>query len=228
MTESILSNVKVSLSQAPDTALPLIAVAGNPNNGKSTLFNALTGLRQKVANYPGVTVEKKMGRFFGLHGEPMNLLDLPGTYSLQTRSSDEAVSRDVLLGRQAGLRRPDVILCVVDATNLERNLYFAVQLSELGIPMVIALTMMDVADAQGLVLDFSHLSSMLGAPVVPVIASKGEKGWWSCAKRSSANCMAARPAAPRFPMRWRTLPNRFGLRWSSLAARMHARHSPKH
>src|SRR3954470_1694734 len=108
---------------ARESVVRHVAIAGNPNCGKSTIFNALTGLRQKVGNYPGVTVERREGSFFGSHGEPMTLLDLPGFYSLQVRSPDEAVARDVLLGRLPGEPRPDLLICVVDASNLERNLY---------------------------------------------------------------------------------------------------------
>lgn len=152
--------------------LRTIAIAGNPNSGKTTLFNALTGLRQKVGNYPGVTVEKKIGRFSGAHGEPFDLLDLPGTYSLQTRSPDEAVARDVILGRVLETPAPDLILCVVDATNLERNLYLVAQLAELGLPMVVALNMMDLAERNGLVTTPSALAARLGCPVVPIVASQ--------------------------------------------------------
>ncbi len=151
-----------------------VAIAGNPNSGKSTLFNALTGLRQKVGNYPGMTVEKKTGRFHGTHGEAFDLLDLPGTYSLQTRSPDEGIARDVLLGRRADTPPPDVILCVVDATNLERNLYLVAQVAELGVPMVVALVMMDLADRDGLVIDVAGLAQRLGCPVVPTIAAQGK------------------------------------------------------
>jgi ferrous iron transport protein B len=129
-----------------EPGLRRIAVAGNPNCGKSTLFNALTGLRQKVGNYPGVTVEKKEGSFFGSHGEPMQLLDLPGCYSLQARSPDEAVARDILLGRQADTPRPDAVLAVLDATNLERNLYLLSQLLELELPVFLGLNMLDLAE----------------------------------------------------------------------------------
>src|SRR6478672_9961802 len=123
-----------------------VAIAGNPNCGKSTIFNALTGLRQKVGNYPGVTVERKEGTFFGSHGEQMTLLDLPGCYSLQARSPDEAVARDVLLGRVPGTPRPDVIVVAVDASNLERNLYLAAQILELSLPVILALNMVDMAE----------------------------------------------------------------------------------
>ncbi len=164
----------------PASSIPVIrdvtryvAIAGNPNCGKSTIFNALTGLRQKVGNYPGVTVEKKTGRFFGSHGEPMELLDLPGSYSLQVRSPDEAVARDVLLGRQPGTARPDVIICVVDASNLERNLYLVAQMLELHIPVVVALNMVDVAEKNGVVIDLMALREKLGVPVIPMVATKG-------------------------------------------------------
>jgi len=150
-----------------------IAVAGNPNCGKTTLFNALTGLRQKVGNYPGVTVEKKEGTFLGSHGEPLDLLDLPGCYSLQSRSPDEAVSRDVLLGRQADTPRPDAVLAVVDATNLERNLYLVSQLLELGLPVFLGLNMVDLVEKRGAVIDVPLLSEKLGIPVLPLVASKG-------------------------------------------------------
>ena len=151
-----------------------IAIAGNPNTGKSTIFNALTGMRQKVGNYPGVTVEKKTGRFFGSHGETMELLDLPGSYSLQVRSPDEAVSRDVLLGRVPGTPRPDAIIAVLDASNLERHLYVVAQFLELDIPLIVALNMVDVAEARGLSIDLLALRDRLGVPVIPMVASRGQ------------------------------------------------------
>ncbi len=150
-----------------------VAIAGNPNCGKSTIFNALTGLRQKVGNYPGVTVERKTGRFFGSHGEPMNLLDLPGSYSLQVRSPDEAVARDAVLGRIEGTPKPDVVICVVDASNLERNLYLTAQLAELQIPLVVALNMVDVAEKKGCIIDVPTLSEKLGVPVIATVATTG-------------------------------------------------------
>jgi ferrous iron transport protein B len=156
-----------------ETPFRRIAIAGNPNAGKSTIFNALTGMRQKVGNYPGVTVEKKTGKFFGSHGEQMELIDLPGSYSLQVRSPDEAVARDLLLGRIAGAPRPDAIIAVVDASNLERHLYLVAQLVELGIPVVVALNMVDVAEQRGVVIDLMALRERLGIPVVPLVASKG-------------------------------------------------------
>ncbi len=149
------------------------AIVGNPNCGKSTIFNALTGLRQRVGNYAGVTVEKKVGRFYDSHGHPVELLDLPGSYSLQVRSPDEEVARDVLLGRRAETPRPDLVICVVDASNIERNLYLVAQLLELRIPIVVALNMVDVAEENGMIIDIAALSKRLAVPVIPMIASKG-------------------------------------------------------
>ena len=156
------------------TALRRIALAGNPNAGKTTLFNALTGMRQKVGNYPGVTVEKKEGRCALTSGEEILLLDLPGTYSLSPKSPDEEVARDVLLGLREDTPAPDAVVIVIDASNLERNLYLATQILELGIPAVIALNMNDVAASAGKSVDAHQLSMELGAPVVPLIAVKGE------------------------------------------------------
>ncbi len=154
-------------------AEPVFALVGNPNCGKTTLFNALTGLRQKVGNYPGVTVEKKVGECFSQHGKRMRLIDLPGAYSLSARSPDEAVLRDVLLGRRSDTPRPDRIVCIVDAANLERNLYFASQILDLGLPVIVALNMMDHAAAAGLRIDAAALSRRLGVPVVPCQANSG-------------------------------------------------------
>ncbi len=166
-----MSNVTVPATT--EQAVRRVAIAGNPNCGKSTIFNALTGLRQKVGNYPGVTVERKEGSFFGSHGEPMNLLDLPGSYSLQIRSPDEAVARDVLLGRLPGIARPDVIVAVIDASNLERNLYLVAQLLELELPVVVALNMVDMAEKAGVLIDLAALRELLGVPVIPMVATKG-------------------------------------------------------
>ena len=146
-----------------------VAIAGNPNSGKTTVFNALTGLRLKVGNYPGVTVEKREG---ALTGTGMAILDLPGTYSLSSRSPDETVARDVLLGHMPGEPKPDAVLVVVDASNLERNLYLTSQILDLGIPVVIVCNMMDVAAARGLKIDCAALSEALGVPVVGTVASR--------------------------------------------------------
>src|SRR5215470_4413375 len=144
-----------------------VALVGNPNAGKSTLFNALSGLRQRVGNYPGVTVEMKKGQFIA-NGVTVDLIDLPGTYSLAARSPDEMVAVDLLLGRRAEEPRPDVIVSIVDATNLDRHLYLTSQLLELGVPVVVAVNMIDAAGAQGLTFDYAKLSAHIGAPVVPI------------------------------------------------------------
>ena len=150
--------------------LPLVAVAGSPNAGKSALFNALTGARQKVGNYPGVTVERHSGRLTLEDGRPVELVDLPGAYSLDPASPDEAVTRDVLLGRQAGERQPDALVIVLDASNLDNHLRFALQLIELGLPTVVALNMVDLAKRDGLELDSKVLERELGVPVIETVA----------------------------------------------------------
>jgi ferrous iron transport protein B len=151
---------------APSSRQPVYALVGNPNCGKSTLFNALTGLKQKVGNYPGVTVEKKIGTAYSQHGQPITVIDLPGTYSLAARSPDEAVTRDVLLGRRADTAQPDRILCIVDATNLERNLYLVHQILDLGRPVILVLNMMDLAAQAGLEIRVGRLEKELGIPVI--------------------------------------------------------------
>ncbi len=158
-----------------DNAKPLveghdltIAIAGNPNCGKSALFNTLTGIRQKTGNWPGVTVDRKEGRF-ELERYQVRLVDLPGIYSLDAASLDERITRDYLLSREA-----DLIIDVVDAANLERNLYLTVQLLEMGVPMILALNMMDVARKRGIEIDVQRLSEELGCPVVPLVATTGE------------------------------------------------------
>jgi ferrous iron transport protein B len=153
---------------------PIYALVGNPNCGKSTLFNALTGLKQKVGNYPGVTVEKKIGTSYSQHGQPITVIDLPGAYSLAARSPDEAVTRDVLLGRRADTPQPDRILCIVDATNLERNLYLVHQVLDLGRPVIVVLNMMDLATQSGLVIKAARLEQLLGIPVIPCEAVNGK------------------------------------------------------
>jgi ferrous iron transport protein B len=149
-----------------------IAIAGNPNAGKTSLFNSLTGLRQKVANYPGVTVESKVGQWtLAPELPPARLVDLPGLYSLDATSLDEEIARDILLGRTS-IESPDVIVVVIDATNLVRNLYLATQLIETRQPLVIALTMFDLAERSRLKIDIEKLSSALGVPIVPVVAKQ--------------------------------------------------------
>ncbi|MDT7543047.1 MAG: ferrous iron transport protein [Acidobacteriota bacterium] len=150
-----------------------IALAGNPNAGKTTLFNALTGLRQKVANYPGVTVERKEGFWsYSADAPPARLVDLPGLYSLDAASIDEQIARDVLMGRLAHTPAPDCVIVAVDATNLTRNLYLVTQLLEIGRPLVVALTMYDLAERQGEAVNIETLSDALGVPVVPVVTTQ--------------------------------------------------------
>ena len=150
-----------------------VAILGNPNAGKSTLFNQLTGLRQKVANYPGVTVEKKTGTCMLASGRRAEILDLPGTYSLHPASPDEVIVRDVLLGVHEDTAPPDLILLVVDSTHLDRHLYLALQAIELGRPVILALNMSDVAEARGIRIDETALARQLGVPVIAIAASKG-------------------------------------------------------
>ncbi|MBU6375512.1 MAG: ferrous iron transport protein B [Bdellovibrionales bacterium] len=150
----------------------LIALAGLPNSGKTSLFNALTGSRQKVANYPGVTVERKEGAIPLPDGRVLRVLDLPGTYSLDARTPDEEITRDVLLGRIQGEAPPAALIVVVDATNLERNLGLVLELRELKVPLVLALNMMDLAKKRGLDLDLETFSNELQIPVIPTVAVK--------------------------------------------------------
>lgn len=146
------------------------ALVGNPNSGKSALFNALTGARQKIANYPGVTVERKAGRMILPSGEPIELIDLPGSYALDAASPDEEVTRRVILGDFPGEALPEVLVIVLDASNLEQHLVFAQELIELGRPVVVALNMVDLAERDGLALDPEALSRALGVPVVSTVA----------------------------------------------------------
>ncbi len=155
-----------------DTTKPLtIALIGNPNTGKSTLFNALAGMRSRVGNFPGVTVEKKVGRV-RWDGRVVDLVDLPGTYSLSPRTLDEMVSVDVLLGHQSGVSHLDGVVCIVDASNLERNLYLVSQVLDIGLPTVLVLNMWDVAVGSGVQLDVEKLSARLGIPVVTTSAHR--------------------------------------------------------
>jgi len=147
-----------------------IALVGNPNAGKSALFNALTGARQKIANYPGVTVERKAGRAVLPTGEAVELIDLPGSYGMEATSPDELVTRKVVLGEFAGEAQPDVIVLVLDAANLEQHLVFAQEIIELGLPTLVALNMVDLAERDGLVVDPAALERALGVPVVPTVA----------------------------------------------------------
>ncbi|MBB6504760.1 ferrous iron transport protein B [Sphingomonas endophytica] len=179
---------------------PLVAMVGNPNAGKSALFNALTGARQKVGNYPGVTVERHSGRLALDDGRPVELVDLPGAYSLEPSSPDERVTRDVLLGAQSGERRPDALVVVLDAANLDNHLRFAMQLIALGLPVVIALNMVDLAERDGLVLDPTVLARELGVPVVPTVAVRRRGIDTLRATLTGLVGTAAAPTAPAAPV----------------------------
>ena len=177
MTDAALTAGKPPRSPSAQTAAlaaaPIRAVlVGNPNTGKTALFNALTGARQKVANYAGVTVERKEGRLTAPGGRAISVLDLPGTYSLRARSPDEAVTRDAVLGRLAGESPPDVVVCVADATNLRLVLRLVLELKDVGRPCVLALNMVDIAARQGLEIDIERLSRELAMPVVGTVATR--------------------------------------------------------
>jgi ferrous iron transport protein B len=157
---------------------PLIALLGNPNCGKTALFNRLTGARQKVANYAGVTIERKEGSFILPGGRALRVLDLPGAYSLAAHTPDEAITRDVVAGLRAGEQTPDAVVCVVNATNLRLNLRLVLEIKRLGLPMVLALNMVDVAKKRGIEIDTARLAQELGMPVIETVAVQagGEKG----------------------------------------------------
>ena len=193
--------------------MPLIAVVGNPNAGKSALFNMLTGARQKVGNYPGVTVERKSGRFAFPDGRPVELVDLPGAYGLEPSSPDEAVTRDVLLGKQAGERLPDGLLIVLDATNLDNHLRFALELIDLGHPTVVALNMVDLARRDGLEISPERLSQALGVPVVETVAVR-RVGKDAIGEALAGEVLARRDARPKGPHDPRSL----GTRARAIAA----------
>src|ERR1700735_5584629 len=156
-------------SSAPS---PLIALVGNPNCGKTALFNILTGSRQKVANYAGVTVERKEGSLLTPSGLRIRILDLPGAYSLDPLTPDEQVTADVLLGRRAGESAPDFVVCVTDATNLRQNLRLVLSLKRLGLPMVVALNMSDIARRKGIVIDAAGRAAELAVHVVETVGVK--------------------------------------------------------
>jgi ferrous iron transport protein B len=172
------------------------ALVGNPNAGKSALFNAMTGARQKIANYPGVTVERKAGRLMLPSGEPIELTDLPGAYGLAPTSPDEQVTAKVILGQFPGEPSPDVIVLVLDASNLEQHLVFALEVIELGKPTVVALNMVDLAERDGLTIDPAALQSELGVPVVPTVAVR-RRGLTELAQAiAEAGAREAAPARP--------------------------------
>ncbi|HEX5378608.1 MAG TPA: ferrous iron transporter B, partial [Phenylobacterium sp.] len=169
-----------------------IALVGNPNSGKTALFNALTGARQKVANYAGVTVERKEGVVTTAGGRHIHVLDLPGTYSLRARSPDEVVTRDAVLGRLTGETPPDVIVCVADATNLRLVLRLILELKAVGRPLVLALNMYDIAQRQGLRIDIEGLSREIGAPIVTTVATR-KRGIDDLIAQVDATALAASP-----------------------------------
>jgi len=146
------------------------ALIGTPNSGKTALFNALTGSRQKVANYPGVTVERKTGVLRTPSGRSVSLVDLPGTYSLRARSPDEEVTRDVVLGRFATETPPDLLLCVADATNLRLALRLVIELKRVGRPLLLVLNMIDIASRRGVDIDLDRMSAELGVPIITAAA----------------------------------------------------------
>lgn len=162
--------VSIPLQTVP--RVRVVTLVGNPNTGKSTLFNALTGYRQRVANYPGTTVERRAGFLRSEKDAPIEIVDLPGAYSLAARAADEAIVLDALLGRGGGEPKPDLIISVVDAANLGRNLFFATQLLELGVPLVVAMNMTDLAEESGVRIDTMALAEELGVQIVPMVATR--------------------------------------------------------
>ncbi|KPG00415.1 iron transporter FeoB [Rhodopseudomonas sp. AAP120] len=179
-----------------------LALVGTPNSGKTSLFNALTGSRQKVANYPGVTVERKAGLFTTPGGRTVSLLDLPGTYSLRGRSPDEEITRDVVLGRKAGESVPDLVLCVADSTNLRLTFRLMLELKATGRPLMLVLNMYDIAKRRGVTVDIDKLSDQLGIPVVTSIAVR-KGGTAELLKRTDE--MAAHVPAAAASDNWRPL-----------------------
>jgi ferrous iron transport protein B len=201
-------------------AAATIAVVGNPNAGKSSVFNRLTGLRQHTANYPGVTVERRVGRgTFG--GVSLDLIDLPGTFSLSPTSADERIAVDVLFGRVAGTQKPDAILAVIDSTRLYQGLYLLQQLAELGRPMIVALTMIDAAEREGRKIDFAALEAALGGvPVYPVVATSGRG--FPALNAALAKIQAVPP--PRMTTHWPELERAaeaLAERWRARGADLH-------
>src|SRR5882762_10920770 len=172
-----------------------IALVGNPNCGKTALFNALTGSRQKVANYPGVTVERKQGVFVTPQGRQVSLVDLPGTYSLRGRSPDEEITRDIVLGRASGETAPDLVLCVADSTNLRLTIRLLLELKSTGRPLALVLNMFDIATRRGVSVDVPRLSEALGVPVVTSIAVR--KSGTAELLRRTDEIAAQAPTKPR-------------------------------
>ena len=196
-----------------------VVLCGNPNCGKTTLFNALTGLRAKVGNYSGVTVERKEGRLLRAPADTVfTILDLPGTYSLSPQSLDEQIARDVLLHRLADVAAPDLVVVVVDASNLQRNLYFATQVIELGYPTLVALNMIDVAQENGHAIDAAKLSRELGAEVFPLVSSRGEGVE---ALREAIVARSSRPVEAATDRRFAEFPPLLAVEINALAVELH-------
>src|SRR5262245_53069845 len=185
-----------------ESPLMHLALVGTPNSGKTALFNALTGSRQKVANYPGVTVERKEGSFVTPMGCQVSVVDLPGTYSLRGRSPDEEITRDVVLGRSKGEALPDLVLCVADSTNLRLTIRLLLELKNTGRPMMLVLNMFDIATRRGVNVDVPKLSEALGVPVVTSIAVR-KGGIAELLRRTDE--LAAREQTPVGPNRWQPL-----------------------
>src|ERR1700692_1018448 len=188
-----------SVANLPPPPIPtgrhIVAIVGPPNSGKSTLFNRLTGLRQKVANFPGVTVEQRMGRVKLEPGREVFVVDLPGVYSLTPRTEDERVTHDVLSGRMKDLPRPDAVLLILDSTNLARHLVLAAPVLSLGLPTLVILNMADDLERRGGEIDSAELAMQLGAPVALVSAAKGD-GVDKVFRFLSGTTIGATPKAP--------------------------------
>ena len=172
-----------------------LALVGTPNSGKTSLFNALTGSRQKVANYPGVTVERKEGSFVTPQGRQVSVVDLPGTYSLRGRSPDEEITRDIVLGRTSGEALPDLVLCVADSTNLRLTIRLLLELKSTGRPIALVLNMFDIATRRGVTVDVARFSEALGVPIVTSIAVR--KGGTADLLRLTDELLAQAPTKPR-------------------------------
>ncbi len=209
---------------SPTASVPYVALTGNPNCGKTTVFNALTGLRARVGNYAGVTVERKEGRLVGDKGDstasasgdtPVIILDLPGTYSLSPQSIDEQVSRDILFHREPEVPAPSLVVIVLDGSNLQRNLYYATQVIELGYPTLVALNMVDVARNNGHEINAEELSKALGVPVVPLVANEGQ-GIPELRRR--IRDMARRGTGRTLPRTFCELPIPFGVEIEAVSA----------
>ena len=222
MTPTVASSSGPAPKASGAVRLPTYALVGNPNCGKTTVFNALTGLRQKVGNYPGVTVEKKEGRLRLPGGAGLvSLIDLPGLYSLTPRSPDEAIARDVLLGHRTDVAQPDGIIHVLDAANLERNLYLTSQILDLGLPTVIVLTMTDVAAKNGHVIDVPVLEKSLGVPIRPVQVSK------NVGLDTLLEAIAALPRTPPPPRRDWPLPTSVQAEVAELSGLLREEHGTR-